>query len=108
LLSVNNLVYDHRKLSLLIYVLTALALIYGTALPLPKWAARLCQYLGNLSYPLYLFHFPAFLLTYLGLGVQNSGVLLGAALLVSAGFYHAVDVPVHQYFKGNPFKGKRS
>ncbi len=99
LLSLNNLVYDHRKLSLLVYVLTALALIYGTAVPLPRWLARLCQYLGNLSYPLYLFHFPAFLLAYLGLGTQNSGVLLGAALMVSAGFYHAVDVPVQRYFR---------
>ena len=50
---------------------------------------RVFRFLGDISYPLYLVHFPAFHL--LGPYTSNAGLLLGAALLMATGVYFGCD-----------------
>jgi peptidoglycan/LPS O-acetylase OafA/YrhL len=60
-------------------------------LEVPKRAAALLDYLGDLSYPLYLFHLPAFILAYGVFGERRPLVLLAFGLLVTALVYEVVD-----------------
>jgi peptidoglycan/LPS O-acetylase OafA/YrhL len=53
-----------------------------------------------LSYPLYLFHFPAIFFGYAVLGLNNSIYLAGLSLIVSVTMYHFVDMPIRY---GNQF-----
>ncbi len=101
-LSINREIYDHRQYSMLVYIATALIVAYAAYVPLPRWLARLFSYLGDLSYPLYLLHLPAFLLGQVFGQVQNSILLMGAALILAMVAYHAIDVPVRRYFRCAP------
>lgn len=77
------------------YSLSALALIYPSSISLPESLLKAFNYLGELSYPLYLFHTLAILLGYAFLGFRSSFSLFVLCLLFSAFFYHVVDVPSH-------------
>ena len=52
------------------------------------------NYLGDISYPLYLFHIPPCIFSYSVLGIKDSISLVFLALLVSMLFYHAIDTPL--------------
>ncbi len=62
----------------------------------PPAAGRVLNYLGDLSYPLYLFHLPTLLLAYCILGVRGTPALSAAAVAVSAAalFVEATLKPV--------------
>jgi peptidoglycan/LPS O-acetylase OafA/YrhL len=53
---------------------------------LPRLVGGLLNYLGDLSYPVYLFHIPAFLLGYSIMNIENPWGLLIMALSISAAF----------------------
>jgi peptidoglycan/LPS O-acetylase OafA/YrhL len=53
---------------------------------LPRRIGGILNYLGDLSYPVYLFHLPTFLLGYCILNVENVNSLLAMALACSAAF----------------------
>lgn len=76
------------------YVLSCLAVMYGAKISLPKPVGNAFNYLGDLSYPLYLFHVPAYVLGYSMLKINAPLGLAAFALLVSAAFYHGVDRPL--------------
>ena len=59
---------------------------FAGSIPLPTGFGRLLNYLGDLSYPVYLFHLPTFLLGYCIMGIRSPTVLMFAALSVSAAF----------------------
>ncbi|MBD2102619.1 acyltransferase [Leptolyngbya sp. FACHB-261] len=77
-----------------VYGLTCLVLIFSSSIRLPSFLLNFLGYLGNISYPVYLFHLPTFLLSHILLGVNHSLTLLFLALLVGMLFYHAVDLPL--------------
>ena len=82
------------------YVLSALTLIYSSSIKLPKKLLKILDYLGELSYPLYLFHTPSILLGYAVMGIKNSFLLMLLSLIFSALFYHLVDLPIrHKKFQ---------
>lgn len=54
-------------------------------------AGRVLDYLGDLSYPFYLFHVPAFICAYSFVGLRAPIALVGFVLLVSVVAYHAID-----------------
>jgi peptidoglycan/LPS O-acetylase OafA/YrhL len=86
--------YGVGKLAIVTYVFCALILINSARLSFPNIVLKTFRYLGELSYPLYLFHFPAIFFGYAILGLDNSLSLTGLSLLFSAAMYHLVDLPI--------------
>jgi peptidoglycan/LPS O-acetylase OafA/YrhL len=76
------------------YFFSSLVLIYSPYVKLPKPLLNIFNYLGDISYPLYLFHIPTFIFSYSVLGIKDSISLVFLALLVSMLFYHAIDRPL--------------
>ena len=76
------------------YVLSALLLVYAAEIALPQKLCKVLDYLGELSYPLYLFHTPAILLGYAVMGLKNSFSLMLLSLIFSVLVYHLVDLPI--------------
>jgi peptidoglycan/LPS O-acetylase OafA/YrhL len=76
------------------YLLSALALIYSSSIRLPERILNMFNYLGEISYPLYLFHTPAILIGYAVIRLKNSFSLLLLSLIFSVFFYHVVDMPI--------------
>lgn len=83
------------KIGIVTYVFSGLVLAFAASIQLPKPLLKSFNYLGDLSYPIYLFHMPTFLLLYKS-GVTSSVSLTFVSLLVSMLFYHLVDVPLKQ------------
>jgi peptidoglycan/LPS O-acetylase OafA/YrhL len=85
---------NYGSLANFTYVLSALLLIYATEITLPQKLCKVLDYLGELSYPLYLFHTPAILLGYAVMGFKNSFSLMFLSLIFSVLFYHVIDLPI--------------
>jgi peptidoglycan/LPS O-acetylase OafA/YrhL len=82
---------DLAPLCVVTYVASLAVILAAPYLRVPKRVGALLDYLGDLSYPLYLFHLPVFILVY-GLFAEGRPlVLVALALLVSALVYEAVD-----------------
>ncbi len=75
----------------LTYLLSLGVIAAATRVRLPSALRRAADYLGDLSYPLYLMHFPAFILGLLYLGARSAGSQLAIAFLVTVVAYHVVD-----------------
>jgi len=72
-------------------------LILSTELVVPAKLARFFDFLGDVSYPLYLFHLPA-LIAMLALGITNSiGLLIGPLALAVLVLY-MIDLPLRSRF----------
>ena len=95
---------EDSRLGSVTMLLVAGLLHYGPRLALPRWSVRPLNYLGDLSFPLYLLHcvviytlYPA--LTYHPVPwlTRHPGapafLYYGAALLAAALLYHLVDAP---------------
>ncbi|MFL9947265.1 acyltransferase [Paraburkholderia agricolaris] len=61
---------------------------------------KVCNFLGDLSFPLYLFHFPAMVLA-LRLGSNRSAITLAAMLAASVAALYLVDYPSRKLFGRN-------
>jgi peptidoglycan/LPS O-acetylase OafA/YrhL len=75
------------------YIMSGIILIYSPQIKPPSIIQNLLEYLGNISYPLYLFQMPVLILSF-SVGVRNSFALALLVMLASVFFYHAVDVPI--------------
>lgn len=101
LLIYQNNLYNER-FSLLTYVISCLTLIYANspqvvaALKNSKNLAKLMRYLGDLSYPLYLFHFPALLFGSYILKLNTSFQLICFCLILSVFAYHIGAIGNHK------------
>jgi peptidoglycan/LPS O-acetylase OafA/YrhL len=78
------------------YVVSGMLLLYATQLPAPAGLQAVGQYLGQLSYPLYLFHLPALITAYALLDLRASWALVGCALLTTLAAYHVVQASAWQ------------
>jgi peptidoglycan/LPS O-acetylase OafA/YrhL len=58
---------------------------------LSKRLGQIGRYLGDISYPLYLFHFPTLIIVYEAFGTRSPALLTAAALLASIAAFHFVD-----------------
>lgn len=81
-------------LGILTYAMSSLVLIFAPHIRGPKVLLNIFNYLGDISYPLYLFHSPTLIVASAALGIKNSTTLVFVTLLVAMAFYHAVDVPI--------------
>jgi peptidoglycan/LPS O-acetylase OafA/YrhL len=86
--------YGVGKLALITYILSALILIYSSRLQFPKMVLKVFRYLGDLSYPFYLFHFSSIFFGYSVLRIDNSFYQLILSLVVTVAAYHLIDVPL--------------
>lgn len=82
------------KWGILVYILTSLILVYASQIKISKLSAKILSFLGDISYPLYLFHLPIMLLCYAAFGIRGWFGLLLSAFLGSIFFYYLVDVPL--------------
>ena len=79
----------------IVYCISSIVLILSSKnIKIPVVFKGIFNYLGDISYPLYLFHIPAFSFCYAYLGIKNDLTLLMASLIVSMIFYHFIDVPL--------------
>jgi peptidoglycan/LPS O-acetylase OafA/YrhL len=93
LLKLNPLV-NGGILALGTYLLVCGVLIGVKNIKLPRAVLNVFNYLGDISYPLYLFHMPALIFSKYVLKIDNAFELMFIALLTSVFFYHTVDVPL--------------
>jgi peptidoglycan/LPS O-acetylase OafA/YrhL len=80
-----------EPLSPVTYALSVLLLLFARNLRLPGFLRTIGNYLGDISYPLYLFHLPSMILAYALLGVRSSIGWVACALAISVTAYHLVD-----------------
>ena len=92
---------------------TALVLVAGTGAERPPWSRLyhpVAQYLGDISYSLYLWHFPVIVLAaslFPEQGVQEKALLLGLIVLLSSVSYHLVEDPVRHSMWLEPHQRRR-
>jgi peptidoglycan/LPS O-acetylase OafA/YrhL len=73
------------------YIITLMLLLFAEIITLRGRLKPFADYLGDLSYPLYLFHFPALILGYCMIGVRSQialVLLVGVASIVAL---HVID-----------------
>jgi peptidoglycan/LPS O-acetylase OafA/YrhL len=81
------------------YLVAAVAVITATTLPpMPRFLARAFNYLGDLSYPLYLVHVPLVAWTSRWTGWFDPYAYIGVALGAAVLLYHLVDRPLRSRF----------
>lgn len=80
------------KFGIITYMLSSIIIIYADKIKLYQPISNCCNYLGEISYPLYLFHIPVLVLGYSILKITNSVILVGLAMLITIMFYHVIDV----------------
>jgi peptidoglycan/LPS O-acetylase OafA/YrhL len=94
LFSVN--VIFNTSFGIFTYVSSSLLVVFCDRLRLPAAVLRALNYLGELSYPLYVLHLPILIFAYAVLGVRSAPVMVALALLGAALFYHAIDWPLRR------------
>lgn len=82
------------KLGIVTYLLSCVVLVISSNVQIPKLMFKFFDYLGDISYPLYLFHMPAFIFLSGTLKIKSSPILFLFALFISILFYHIIDVPL--------------
>ena len=81
------------------YLIAAIAVIVAKSLPkMPRFLARAMNYLGDLSYPLYLVHVPLMAWTSRWTTWVDPYAFIGVSLAASAVLYHFVDAPLRRRF----------
>lgn len=75
------------------YLISSAILIYSPYIKLPNKLLNFLNYLGEISYPLYLFHVPTLIISYSLLGIRNSVQLVCLALFISILVYQVIDKP---------------
>jgi peptidoglycan/LPS O-acetylase OafA/YrhL len=81
------------------YLIAAVAVITAKSLPpMPRLLARALNYLGDLSYPLYLVHVPLMAWTSRWTTWFDPYAFIGVSLGASAFLYHFVDAPLRARF----------
>jgi peptidoglycan/LPS O-acetylase OafA/YrhL len=63
-----------------------LIVTFAPRVRLNRRLGKILNYLGDLSYPLYLFHLPTLLIGYCIMGIDNQTILMMMAIAISAGF----------------------
>ena len=72
------------------YSLSVVLLLVVRKITVPSLTQTIGNYLGDLSYPLYLFHLPSFILAY-ELGIRRPLLLVLVALSITVTAYYTID-----------------
>ena len=73
------------------YLLTVALIVNSRRITMPKQLLMAGEYLGDISYPLYLFHLPGMIFVYLILGMRSWFALVASAITISVVAYHLID-----------------
>jgi peptidoglycan/LPS O-acetylase OafA/YrhL len=73
------------------YIITVALLLFSQRDFLPRGLKSLAEYLGDLSYPLYLFHFPTLILAYCVIGLQAQTMIIVVVGIITMAAYHGID-----------------
>lgn len=87
---------QHYKFSVAVYLAAALLVIYATRIRVPPRLVPWLSYLGDLSFPLYLVHFPLLLILHSWYNVTTPAPLLLIPLAAAVLVHHAIEVPLHR------------
>ncbi len=74
----------------------AMVMINARRFPLDKGVAKFLNYLGDLSYPLYLVHVPSIAYTWRIFHTLNAPVYIAMAIMLAAALFHTVDQPLRR------------
>ena len=74
-------------------VVSVFIIVFNSELLLPKWPAKVLSWLGDISFPLYMVHFPLFLWIYVFVPHAAPWVYPVAALAASVVLFYGVDIP---------------
>ena len=93
--------HDGNTLAAVVYAIVAMCVCNLNRIRLPSSLVNLANYLGELSYSLYLVHYPISVLLGAALlrrmsPVADVGICWAASLLLSAALYHLVDRPIRK------------
>ena len=80
-----------ERFSVVTYLLSVTLILSAHRIYIPQRLDSVGNYLGELSYPLYLFHLPSFILAYGALGVRDPLVLLGVVFCITIPAYYLID-----------------
>ena len=84
----------------LAYLIAAVAVVQGRQLPpQPRSLALFLNYLGDLSYPLYLVHVPLLVWITHFTKLTSAYTAVGLSMLAAAVLYHGVDAPLRRRSK---------
>jgi peptidoglycan/LPS O-acetylase OafA/YrhL len=76
---------------ILTYLITVALLLAAPRIKMPAIVAEVCDFAGNISYPLYLVHVPCLIIAYSIFGWTNWVAMVALSLIVSVIFYYALD-----------------
>jgi peptidoglycan/LPS O-acetylase OafA/YrhL len=76
--------------------ISALLVSYAGGITVPRRLQNLLNYLGELSYPLYIIHWPTILGIYAICHISDSSVWIVGSLVMAILVYHAVDQPIRR------------
>ncbi|BDI33393.1 hypothetical protein CCAX7_54440 [Capsulimonas corticalis] len=81
------------------YMYTLAVVVIMMVKTLPAWLNKISGYLGDLSYPLYLVHFPTMLLLACSGRTAPSWLLVLGAVIMTLLVYHVIDKPYRSKLK---------
>ena len=84
----------NQKFTFVTYIVAASIITHAFWIKLPAQVLGFLNYLGELSYPLYLLHVPILLFSYAILGIRSAALMVLLTLAVTALVYHAIDRPI--------------
>ena len=83
---------NYESLAVFTFVMSCLILLFAASLRIPKFLRQPLSYLGDLSYPLYLYQIPCFIASYVLLGLRTPLVMIVVLGLVTVLSFEIVDV----------------
>lgn len=82
------------------YLITLVIMVSPWLPPLGRWPAALVNYLGAISFPLYLVHFPVVIYSCDTVKSTSPGLILAWVMFVTLLFHHFLDVPLQGVIHG--------
>ena len=89
--------FTPEPLCLATYMASLGAIVFATEISIRNCLGRIAEYLGDLSYPLYVFHFPALILGWV-LGVRAPFLLVLVTIGISVTALHLIDRYLKQQY----------
>lgn len=87
-----------ESLSVVTYLISLILIVIAGSFRLPEALRRVADYLGELSYPLYLFHLPLLIFFFKVAGVRSPLLFLVLVVASTAIFYHLFDQKMKTWF----------
>jgi peptidoglycan/LPS O-acetylase OafA/YrhL len=101
LIGVPEIIFGHAtpdRFAVVTYVSTLLILLLSHRIAIPGRLEGVAEYLGDLSYPLYLYHLPTLILGYVVFEIHSPVALLALVIVVTVAAFHGIDRALKKRF----------